>query len=451
MKKQILISLILILLAGILVAQIAPPSDMKQMSKEMLSKFLPKPGIISPAKNAVLTGYEGQNYWLEWENDRKVQISYDESSRIHSLITRFWDSWDELWMDEERETVSYHPDGKVQQIIVEYWDGEEWFVGKHIDFDWDLDRLISIQHNLIADEESFPLMSQTYTYNEDDGRLEHVTTIMAWDFAEVDIYSQVQFEWDAMGRVQSTTMFWGDSEEWVPALRTEISYHSEDTSDYQAFMDFMLMQNSFGNHDLEHISSQIKVLDEIEFMMSEEDLKWVLDGRYEYIYDELLNLQQMNYYIPASEWDKNQDWVLDEQEDFEYDWQGNLVQWMVSGLYFDELEPMFRTLYSYSEPSSNPEQNNPVQLLALNTYPNPFNPHTTIAFELVRTEKVQLDIFNVKGQKVRSLLHGYKAVGKHQIGWDGRDDNGKALSSGIYYLRLSSGQDLLTRKMILQK
>lgn len=84
-------------------------------------------------------------------------------------------------------------------------------------------------------------------------------------------------------------------------------------------------------------------------------------------------------------------------------------------------------------------------------YPNPFNPNTTIAFELARAQNVSLDVFNVKGQKVRNLRSGFMAAGNHTIAWDATDDFGKALASGLYFYRLQSNQSTFTRKMLLMK
>jgi hypothetical protein len=69
-------------------------------------------------------------------------------------------------------------------------------------------------------------------------------------------------------------------------------------------------------------------------------------------------------------------------------------------------------------------------------YPNPFNPSTTIEFILNRPSDIQLDIYNILGQKVRILTKGYKSAGNHLYRWDGADDNGKAVSAGIYIYTL---------------
>ncbi|MCB5253200.1 MAG: C25 family cysteine peptidase [Candidatus Cloacimonadaceae bacterium] len=84
-------------------------------------------------------------------------------------------------------------------------------------------------------------------------------------------------------------------------------------------------------------------------------------------------------------------------------------------------------------------------------YPNPFNPNTTIAFELAKAGAVRIDIFNARGQKVRELLCDDLSHGSHTTAWDGTDDNGRSLASGIYLYRMISAEGAQTRKMLLLK
>ena len=84
-------------------------------------------------------------------------------------------------------------------------------------------------------------------------------------------------------------------------------------------------------------------------------------------------------------------------------------------------------------------------------YPNPFNPSTTLSFNLQESSPVSLEIYNQKGQKVRSLISETLPAGKHQIIWNGTDDNGNGIASGIYLYRMKSGKYSSTRKMILMK
>lgn len=84
-------------------------------------------------------------------------------------------------------------------------------------------------------------------------------------------------------------------------------------------------------------------------------------------------------------------------------------------------------------------------------YPNPFNSTTTIRFSIPETRKTSLIVYNVLGQKVRTLIHGRVDAGSQRVIWDGMDDAGHSVASGVYICRLKSGSQSQSRKMILAK
>lgn len=84
-------------------------------------------------------------------------------------------------------------------------------------------------------------------------------------------------------------------------------------------------------------------------------------------------------------------------------------------------------------------------------YPNPFNPKTVIQYRLSLTENVELSIYNTLGQKIKTLVNQKQTAGFHQVQWDGKNDAGVQVSSGIYWYRLKAGSFVQTRKMLLVK
>ena len=85
-------------------------------------------------------------------------------------------------------------------------------------------------------------------------------------------------------------------------------------------------------------------------------------------------------------------------------------------------------------------------------YPNPFNPTTTISFSTAENaENAELAIYNIRGQKVRTLISNQLSAGDHSIIWNGRDSNGNRVGSGIYFYKLKAGDYISTKKMILLK
>ena len=87
----------------------------------------------------------------------------------------------------------------------------------------------------------------------------------------------------------------------------------------------------------------------------------------------------------------------------------------------------------------------------LRNYPNPFNPVTKISFVLDRDAQVSLRVFDVQGRVARTLLNSYLSAGTRVVGWDGRDDQGRQLASGTYFLRLEGGGTYRTRTVNLVK
>jgi hypothetical protein len=87
----------------------------------------------------------------------------------------------------------------------------------------------------------------------------------------------------------------------------------------------------------------------------------------------------------------------------------------------------------------------------IGNYPNPFNPSTTIAFSLLEPGNVSINIFNVKGEKVKTLVNQNFSAKEHSIVWNGTDDNGRRVASGVYFYRMISNDYSSSRKMILMK
>lgn len=101
--------------------------------------------------------------------------------------------------------------------------------------------------------------------------------------------------------------------------------------------------------------------------------------------------------------------------------------------------------------TNNSVNNLPTEYSLSQNYPNPFNPSTEIAFSLPNASEVKLDIFNIKGQLVKTVVNGKYDAGSYTVEWDSRDERGNQVSSGIYLYRLTAGEFTETRKMILLK
>lgn len=90
-------------------------------------------------------------------------------------------------------------------------------------------------------------------------------------------------------------------------------------------------------------------------------------------------------------------------------------------------------------------------VLSSRNYPNPFNPSTTISYELKEANNVSVEIYNAKGQLVRNLLNEAKTAGDYDVEWNGRDNNGLSVASGVYLYKIQAGKYSNTKKMMLMK
>jgi len=93
----------------------------------------------------------------------------------------------------------------------------------------------------------------------------------------------------------------------------------------------------------------------------------------------------------------------------------------------------------------------PMQTKLIGNYPNPFNPTTTIKFAISAPQQVEISIFNLKGQKVRSYNQHYQEPGNYSIVWNGNDDEGKPAGTGIYFYKLKTSAYSQIKKMMLLK
>ena len=122
-------------------------------------------------------------------------------------------------------------------------------------------------------------------------------------------------------------------------------------------------------------------------------------------------------------------------------------------------------VYSYDEYSLNPryvadmypESNTTESVIDASSviirgnYPNPFNPTTRIDYSLQQSTDIDLSVYDVAGRLVKTLYNGTQTSGNHFEVWDGTDNSGKAIASGIYFSRISHSKGVETSKMLLLK
>jgi hypothetical protein len=96
-------------------------------------------------------------------------------------------------------------------------------------------------------------------------------------------------------------------------------------------------------------------------------------------------------------------------------------------------------------------EDTPFKNALMPAYPNPFNPETTIRYELASRQHVSLRVYDVGGAVVRTLVDGTRPAGSYSLTWNGVDDHGSAVSSGVYFYKITAGSFSDVRKMTLVK
>ncbi len=109
----------------------------------------------------------------------------------------------------------------------------------------------------------------------------------------------------------------------------------------------------------------------------------------------------------------------------------------IGELIFDDLQVVKKSVTDVERPIV---ASLPTDYALLQNYPNPFNPETTINYRIPETGTVRIVIYDALGKKVRTLVQESRSVGEYQVRWDGKDDDGKQVASGIYLCRLSAGE-----------
>jgi len=132
---------------------------------------------------------------------------------------------------------------------------------------------------------------------------------------------------------------------------------------------------------------------------------------------------------------------------------GNTYAYYVAALYAngEEVATSQIVVVLLDEDSDLDEVLEPVTIGLYGNYPNPFNPETVISFSVAREGLVVIEVYNIKGQRVRSLVNGVHKAGVHSLVWNGRSDSGHSVGSGVYFYRMVCGEFTAVKKMLLIK
>ncbi len=125
----------------------------------------------------------------------------------------------------------------------------------------------------------------------------------------------------------------------------------------------------------------------------------------------------------------------------EYKIEVNAKPYIDLNLYTNENYTDYVTIYiSTTSKKLKNRDNIPIEFTLSNNHPNPFNPSTVIKYQLPQTNQVNLKIYNLFGQEIRTLVSENQQAGYYSSTWDGRDQNGQMVATGIYFYKIQAGE-----------
>ncbi len=384
----------------------------------------------------------------EWRGFAWEMNTHIRDLRDLYLLEILYENWEnEAWINDMKHIYSYDSNGyQIENLILDWVDG-----------DW-LDNLRMVMTN---NTEGYPI-EMLYQLWEP---ISETWMDMMWVF----------FTYDAnWNMTEMLNQMWFGTE-WMNSSRYTMTYNTDNNPTY-VLLELWDFPNGteWENGDQEFYTYDGLFLEEI-FEEQWEGGAWenarrityTLEGNY-HPADRLKETWNGGGYwdnTRYSQYTYDGDW--NEIQDFEQEWDGGWINfqdkygtyengYLIERLTYDwETERSWvngsRQTISYGTLDT---EDNTISLnneLLLSNYPNPFNPTTTIFFNVTQTSSfVSLEIYNLKGQKVKTLPVTLSGDEGSAI-WNGIDDSGKSVSSGIYFYKLKSGNFEKTKKMILMK
>jgi hypothetical protein len=352
-----------------------------------------------------------QVYHTDWQNLQRTTYLYDTHGNYNVITTyRIFSGPD--WTPYMRSTYVYNAENQLQTIDQDVYDTGIW-----------------IQYS-----------RTTYTY------VNHLNTqilTQLYENTNLENSSQITRTYNADSQVETQLMQIWTGNGWSNDLQYLYTYTP--TQNVITLQNWIVDSWQFNYRESTSYDGiyPMEILHEVW-----QDTEWINAWKWVYSYEipgQMSELNQYNY-DPGSS-----DWQITQRMMETYDENGYLIHslnqnW--NGTNWTNLQQLF---FTWSNITANTDPVAVNQTVQLSNFPNPFNPSTTISFNIQDNSHVNLSIYNTRGQKIKQLVDEEMQPGKHEIIWNGKDDNDRPVTSGVYFYRLTTGIRILTKKMLMLK
>lgn len=368
------------------------------------------------------------------------QKSYSQAQELLESLNQSF--LEDNWANTSRTTYEYNNDGFLYDETRQNWSAEGfWSANSRIEYLYNILGYMSSRLDQSWDNSSWlNERLKEYVYSEDNFLSEEM--LKEWDASNWTIEDRHTWVNSGSGLPLKMISEAWLGEEWVPDYEVNYSYDSLNNNTDRTTLNYAddFLANSskamffYNGHQVTEIISQYGVDDTLwvnsfrsTYTYSDDNLRlsatqqywsddqWLNYTKYFYFYDDedrLLNRVKMNW--------NNGSWINERILRYEY--------WTTSSL--------FNSHIKFSGPHIS------------NAYPNPFNPSTTIEYDLPQQSVVSLVIFDVTGREVQTLVSTSQEPGNHKINWNGSNGDGTQVAGGMYFARLLVGEYSNVVKMV---
>jgi hypothetical protein len=403
-----------------------------------LDKSVDLAEVLRKASTFTTYGVQSDTFYLwstdHWEGNHRSTNTYS-GARIASDVAQDWDGAN--WVNGSQTLYAYNGDGTQNTVTQQDWQTDHW-VNSYL---------------------------TSFTYS---GGMTATMLMQTWSGTAWVNSSRATLSYSGGYLATTITETWVSSA-WVNAAKTIYTYSGGNLSEW-------IMQNWVSSAWANLMRSTMTYNgsgDEIQSIMySWQASAWETTSKYDYTYDgsgnEILSLYSMAagpswvaMEADTSKWSggKNTEIVHNHlvppsvfRSQFTYDGNGNETVDLGQDWSGSEWVNSDRAVYVYQVLAVEVDNGRVPSAFELSqNYPNPFNPITAIRYSLHRPSQVSITVFNVLGQEVKTLENGIQAAGTYETTWDGTNQTGQEVASGIYFYRIKAGENVETRKMLLLK
>jgi hypothetical protein len=383
-------------------------------------------------------GVQSDTFYLwsidHWEGNHRSTNTYS-GARITSEVEQDWDG--ASWVNASKTLTTYNVDGTANTATTQEWQTDHWENVSLMTFGYSGGMTVTMLVQTWSGSAWVNSSRSTLTYS--GGHLATTVTetwvSSAWVNAAKSLYTYTGSnltEWIMQSWVSSA---------WVNSMRSTMTYNGSG-DETQSIM--YLWQGGVwaasSKYDYSYDGSGDEILSVYSMAtgptwlaMEADTSKWSSGKNTEIVHNHLV---PPSVFRSQFTYDSNGNRTIDLGQD----WSGSA--WVNSD----------RAVYVYQVLAVEVDNGRIPSVFELSqNYPNPFNPLTVIRYSLSRRSPVEITVFNLLGQEVKTLENSLQSAGVYETTWDGTNRTGEKVASGIYFYRIKAGDNVQTRKMLLLK